>query len=240
MERFWEIDFTRGIALVMMLVSNFVTDIQYFVNYTSHYEFWWWFARITAFLFIFLVGVSLNVSYGRAKREEKASFAKYLKRGLFILGLGLLITVVTYLAIPQAYIRFGVLHLIGLSIILTYPFLKWKKSVCLWLGLSLIVIGLLLSTIVVNTSALLLIGLIPLGFASVDYFPLLPWFGVVLFGLYFGKTLYKDGARGFNLKLNLKNSNPMCFLGRNTLWVYLIHQPIFIAVLQFVLGVKIF
>lgn len=236
MERFPEIDFTRGIALVMMLVSNFVTDLQFFNNYAGFAEFWWWFARITAFMFIFLVGLSLNVSYARAKREGKANFSKYLKRGLFIFALGLLITVVTYFTIPQAYIKFGVLHLIGFSIILAYPFLKWKKEISLWLGLSLIVIGLLLSSVAVNASAFFFIGLTPVGFASVDYFPLLPWFGVVLLGLYFSKLWYAQGERRFNLKHEVSKRNPICFLGRNTLWIYLIHQPIFIAVLH-VLGI---
>jgi len=224
MERFWEIDFTRGTALVMMLASNFITDLQFFTNYSNFAQFWWWFARIIAFIFIFLVGLSLNISYARAKQEGKANFSKFLKRGLFILALGLLITVVTYFAIPQAYIRFGVLHLIGLSIILAYPFLNWKKGIALWIGLSLIVIGLLLPA--------------P-SFSSVDYFPLLPWFGVVLLGLYFGKLLYKNGERTFKLDLDFKKINPICFLGRNTLWIYLIHQPIFIAIL-YLLGVKLF
>lgn len=239
-DRFPEIDFTRGTALVMMLASNFVTDIQYFANYTQFSTFWWWFARITAFMFIFLVGISLNISYNRARKEGKAKFSKYLKRGLFIFGLGLLITAVTYFTIPEAYVRFGVLHLIGLSIILAYPFLRWKKEISLWLGLSLIVMGLLLSSMAVNTSAFLLIGLTPAGFASVDYFPLLPWFGVVLCGLYFSKLWYAKGERKFKLPHEISKSNPVCFLGRNTLWIYLIHQPIFIAILHFVLGIRIF
>jgi uncharacterized membrane protein len=225
MERFWEVDFTRGSALVMMLISNFITDLQYFANYSNFAQFWWWFARIIAFIFIFLVGLSLNISYAKAKKEGKANFAKYLKRGLFIFVLGLAITAVTYIFLGQNYIRFGVLHLIGLSIILAYPFLKWKKGVSLWAGLSLIVIGLLLPA--------------P-SFSSVDYFPLLPWFGVILLGLYFGKALYKNGERVFSLKHNLKISNPICFLGRNTLLIYLIHQPIFIVILYLLLGVKVF
>lgn len=239
MERFWEIDFTRGTALVMMLISNFVTDLQYFANYSNYSEFWFWFARIVAFIFIFLVGLSLNISYNRAKKEGKANFSKFLKRGLFIFALGLLITVVTYLAIPQGYIRFGVLHLIGLSVILAYPFLKLKRKVSLVVGSALIALGFVLSVITFNTSLFLWLGFVPVNFTSVDYFPLLPWFGVILLGLYFGKALYERGERTFKLKFSLKSSNPICFLGRNTLWIYLIHQPIFIAIL-YLLGVKLF
>jgi uncharacterized membrane protein len=97
-----------------------------------------------------------------------------------------------------------------------------------------------MSAITLNTSALVWLGLTPAGFASVDYFPLFPWFGVVLLGLYFSKLWYVEGERKFKLPYELPKSNLMCFLGRNTLWIYLIHQPIFIAVLHFLLGVKIF
>jgi uncharacterized membrane protein len=239
MDRFLEIDFTRGTALLMMLISNFVTDLQFFTNYSNFAQFWWWFARIIAFIFIFLVGLSLNISYAKAKQENKASFTKYLKRGLFIFGLGLLITIITYIFLGQNYIRFGVLHLMGLSIILAYPFLKLKRKLSLVVGSALIALGLVLLTITVNTSLFLWLGFMPANFASVDYFPLLPWFGVVLIGLYFGKLLYKNGERVFSLKHNLKISNPICFLGRNTLLIYLVHQPIFIAIL-YLLGVKIF
>lgn len=240
MERFWEIDFTRGTALVMMLISNFVTDLQFFAGYTNFSEFWWWFARIIAFIFIFLVGLSLSISYARAKQEGKNKFSKYLKRGLFIFGLGLLITAVTFLFLGKDYVRFGVLHLIGLSIILAYPFLRWKRGIAFVSGLKLVATGVVLELFTINSGALIWLGLTTSNFASVDYFPLLPWFGVVLIGLYFGKVWYENGKRTFMLKHEVKKSNPICFLGRNTLWIYLIHQPIFIVILHFLLGVKVF
>ncbi|MEM4248599.1 MAG: heparan-alpha-glucosaminide N-acetyltransferase domain-containing protein, partial [Candidatus Nanoarchaeia archaeon] len=63
--RFAEIDFVRGSAIVMMLVSNFVTDLQYFYNYNSYETFWRIFATITASIFLLVVGISLNLSYSR-------------------------------------------------------------------------------------------------------------------------------------------------------------------------------
>jgi uncharacterized membrane protein len=190
-------------------------------------------------MFVLLVGLSLNISYWKARKEGKADFSKFLKRGIFIFSLGLIITAITYFFLGSSYIRFGVLHLIGLSIILAYPFLRLKRGLSLLLGIILILLGVALSTITINTNLLLIFGLYTANFSSVDYFPLLPWFGVILIGLYFGKFFYKNGERTFRLNFQLKASNPICVLGRNTLLIYLIHQPIFIGIL-YLLGVGIF
>ncbi len=92
----------------------------------------------------FLMGVSLTLSNSRAqitgKYREGGLFKKYLKRGLKIFSLGLLITLATWIFIPQEFIIFGVLHFIGISIILSYPFLK-SKYLNLFLGIGLIIIG---------------------------------------------------------------------------------------------------
>jgi uncharacterized membrane protein len=229
MERFWEVDASRGLAVIMMLVSNFITDLQFFANYAKYEMFWQLFAIITAAIFVFLVGLSLNISHSRAKKEGKLRFSKFLSRGTFIFALGAVITVVTYFFLGTDYVRFGVLHLIGLSIILAYPFLNLRKGVSLVSGIAIVSAGLLLSTHTFNTSIYFL-GMTSADFSSVDYFPIFPWFGVVLFGLYFGKRLYKGGERNFALKQG-KGFPALQLLGRNSLLVYFIHQPIFIGIL---------
>lgn len=105
-KRFWEIDFLRGIAVIMMIISNFVFDLTFFG---------------------FSYPLSLTLSYYRAKKLKlKKLFMKYFKRGMKIFSLGLLITLTTYLYLKEGFIIFGVLHFIGVSIILAYPFLKFK------------------------------------------------------------------------------------------------------------------
>jgi uncharacterized membrane protein len=118
--------------------------------------------------------------------------------------------------------------------------LKWKKGIAFVSGLKLVATGIILELFTINSGALIWLGLQPINFSTVDYFPLLPWFGVVLIGLYFGKLLYAGGQRTFALKHELSKKNPICFLGRHSLLIYLIHQPIFIAILYFLLGIKIF
>ena len=108
--RFWEIDLLRGIAIIMMLVSNAITSLIYFdvINISNRW-FWLFFARITAILFILLVGISLTLSYARIKDwNTKKIFLKYLKRGLTIFSWGLAITLVSWFFIREDFIVFGV------------------------------------------------------------------------------------------------------------------------------------
>lgn len=235
-KRLWEIDAVRGIAIVMMLVSNAVFDLHFFriaaVDISS--GFWWAFARTTAALFIFIVGVSLVLSTARFRNTKGYSGRKLTKklfvRGLKIFGLGLLITAATFTLFPQNTDLFGVLHLIGLSIIFARPFLALRFG-NLALGLAAILIGVYLSGLRFDFPWLLWLGLSPANNFAVDYTPLFPWFGFVLLGMFTGNLLYKGGVRQFRLPelstfLLIRGLN---FLGRNSLKIYLAHQPVFVV-----------
>jgi uncharacterized membrane protein len=95
----------------------------------------------------------------------------------------MLITLV-FLILDYGYVIFGILHLIGLSIILAYPFLRLRYANLL-LGLSLIAAGAYLQAKdlgVGGAAGMLLapLGILPEGLLMPDYRPLLPWFGAVL------------------------------------------------------------
>ena len=80
---------------------------------------------------------------------------------------------------------------------------------------------------------LLWLGLPPVAYATFDYFPLLPWFGLILLGVWLGGLLYAGGRRGFPLP-DLGGALPvrlLDFLGRHSLLIYLIHQPILMGAL---------
>jgi uncharacterized membrane protein len=239
-ERFWEVDSFRGLAIIMMITYHLIFDLTFFgiFYFDINSGFLWVFARVTAFTFIFLMGVSLTLSSSRTQiKDEGLLFKKYLKRGLKIFSLGLVITIATWIFIPQEFIIFGVLHFIGISIILAYPFLK-RKSLNLFLGISIIIVGIYLGNFTFDFSWLVWLGFIPNTLQTVDYFPLLPWFGVVLIGLFFGGILYKNYNRQFKIPDLSKKYfiKIFSFLGRNSLIIYLIHQPILIIAL-YLLGI---
>jgi len=232
--RYWELDLLRGVAVIAMVVFHLLFDLNYFAGQAFNLNSGLWFAigRLSGIAFIFLVGVSLTLSYSRLLGQtEKQIKSKFLKRGFKIFLYGMAITAFTLLAFPRETILFGVLHLIGLSIILSVPFLKLKRE-NLFLGAALVVLGLFLSTIGFDFPWLLWLGLPPAGFITFDYFPLLPWFGLVLLGIFFGKQFYPQGKRKETGDFsNNLFGRALCFLGRNSLPIYFLHQPIIVAII---------
>ena len=150
-KRFWEVDFLRGIAILMMVLFHVISDLFHFANFRFiiYSGFWRVFAHVTATIFIFLVGVSLSLSFERSQLLKKINFTKYLKRGLKIFMWGLLITLMTWLFYQSQVVVFGVLHLIGIAIILAYPFLKLKYW-NLGIGSVLVLIGIYLYNLKFN------------------------------------------------------------------------------------------
>ena len=94
-KRFWEIDFLRGLAIIMMILFHLLYDLTYFGEYNLnvHSGFWLYFGRMTATIFILLVGISLTLSFSRAEKKQNAKkkvYQKYLKRGLKVFSWGLI------------------------------------------------------------------------------------------------------------------------------------------------------
>ncbi len=241
-ERFWEIDVLRGIAILMMIAYHVLFDLVYFGFTSSDLNA----LPVLVFLypigtlFLLLVGVSLTLSYNRVKQSfTKGQLqVKYLKRGSSIFGLGLLITLVTWVYPHNGFIVFGILHCIGLSILLGYVLIRSRFSALL-VGFVCISVGVFLRLFVmVDFPWLLWLGVVPRSFYTLDYFPLLPWFGVVLLGIFLGNTLYQDDTRKFKLKdySRFFGIRFLCFLGRHSLIIYLLHQIIIVGILYLLVG----
>jgi len=234
--RFWEVDFLRGWAIVLMVLYHLVFDLNYFAVYDIEVSsgFWLAVARLTASLFLLLVGLSLTLSHSRAQLlgQEDRFRLRLLRRSAWILGLALGITLVTYLFIGRGYIIFGVMHLIGLSLLLAYPFLRLHMANFIF-GLLFILLGAYLQNISVAFPWLLWLGLAPPDFYSMDYLPVFPWFGVILVGMGLGSLLY-PGYRRRRYLPDLSLSpivRALAFLGQNSLAIYLTHQPVMIAIM---------
>ena len=211
-----ELDSLRATALVMMLVSNFVTDLNHFeIMDVERGDQWWWLARITASLF---VGIS-GVSYFLAHRLEY-DFAKTFDRTKRLIFWAFAITIITYIFEPSAYVRFGVLHLLALASIVAFPVAR-KPEFALGIGLILLVIPLS------SNSNLVWLGLRETGFFAVDYFPLKPWLGVFFISLALASRLYPEGKPLTGIQWPEK----WLWFGRNTLIIYVVHQPILIGLL---------
>jgi uncharacterized membrane protein len=243
-DRHWEVDAARGVALGLMLLFNWSYALDYLGIYTivGHPSWLYWevLPDCIAFLFVFIVGVSLTLSVNRLRRTYPQRWPdlatrKYPARGLGIVGLALGITIVTYWYDPERFVYFGILHLIGVAVLCSRPLLvrKWAALAC---GTVAIALGPLVASIQTHSRVLAAIGLTT-PHPSFDYFPVLPWIGVAFLGIWTGHVLFPNGKRRFD-----PGSAPdtlvvgqavqtLQFVGRHTLVVYLTHQPALIVVL---------
>ena len=240
-QRFWEIDLFRGIAIVMMVLFHFFFDLDYLgiMELDMHSGLLLILGRTAAIIFVFLVGVSLTLSHSREQLSGRpAGYYKFFKRGVGIFSWGLVITLVTALLLERGTIYFGILHLIGVSIIISYPFLKYRIKPLIT-GLAILIMFLPARQIFIESPLLLWFGIMPYGFYTLDYFPLIPWFGVVLLGIFTGNSLYTDYQRQFVI-FDL-SGNPavriLGYLGRRSLFIYLVHQLVIVGLLILVYGI---
>lgn len=153
---------------------------------------------------------------------------RHLRRGTVVFGCGLLVSAVTAL-MGATPIRFGVLHCLGLCMLLWGAFKNAPAKLLCAFGIAFAVLGWIFAKMTVSAPYLYPLGLTAPGFQSADYFPLLPYLGYFLLGACCGKTLYKSRRSIFPHAPNLRF---FCLCGRHSLFIYLIHQPLLILILE--------
>lgn len=235
--RYWEVDALRGLAVVAMVLYHVLWDLWYLgvlPEIILWDGFWKYFQRATASTFILLAGVSIALRTQRLPSDSEADRTlkrEFVMRGLRIFAVGMAISIaVRFSGIGR--LDFGILHLLGIAIILAVPFRRriWT-NVVLWLALFMaggIVQG-------VNAASVWWapLGLTPADYRPLDYFPLLPWFGVLLLGIALGNLLYPPTGRRFDLPA-ISTAFPIPWLrllGSQSLWIYVLHQPLIWALL---------
>ncbi|MBQ6381604.1 MAG: DUF1624 domain-containing protein [Clostridia bacterium] len=259
--RYELIDFLKGIMIISVVLYHFAWDLADIAGFKAVENFlgtniaWYW-QQISCGTFIFLSGVCCHFSRNN------------LKNGARVLGFGIIITIVTYIAemvmhlvgFGGVFIWFGILHFIGCACLLMglcqKAFDKVPALVGAPLGLILYLftrgvyiltkdipggyLGLTfgaheaerLRLIQLPHTLYALSGMEWLGFptaqfSSSDYFPLIPWIFLFLSGYYFW-NLIKDTK--FRKKTNHFGIGFINKIGRNTIWVYLIHQPVLVVI----------
>lgn len=232
-KRIWELDVLRGICILAMVAVHLVFDLVYIYGTLTLEGFGQWlFDLLTQWggvLFLLISGICVTLG------------SHPVRRGLTVFGCGMLCTLATWLMYwlgfmdQSVIIYFGVLHCLGICMLL-WPLVKklpaWALGI---LGVILVAVGLYLPNLRVDTPWLLPLGLMYPGFASSDYFPLLPNLGFFLLGAVLGLTLYRK-KQTLLPKVNEKNFMIRFFsvCGKWSLWIYLLHQPLMTVALELI------
>lgn len=241
--RFPELDLVRALAVLGMVTYHAAYDLQFFYSWKISVldGGWLLLARATATTFFLLVGITFRISWTRT-RERLSLFVtlrKYLRRGLLVILCGMLVTAATYRIDANTFVRFGVLHFIGVSIILLPLFTRLKIwNACV--GGFVLFLGIWIQGKTASFSLLLPFGITPGGFISVDYYPLVPWFGWVLLGDAIGFLLYVRHREWRTCMSEITFPKIFLWPGKNALILYLLHQPIILIVLWGLLGKPLF
>lgn len=221
-------DIARGLALVTMAIYHFSWDLEFFGYLdagTTEHGGWRLFARAIATSFLVLVGVSLFLAHERGFR-----WRPFWRRLTMIVVAAAGITLVTWFAVPNGFIFFGILHEIAVASVLGLAFIALPAPVTLLAAAAVIALPHYFRSPFFDHPALWWLGLSDIPPHSNDYVPIFPWFGAVLIGVAAARMARRSG-----LLLRLAEfhpgwwSRPFTFIGRHSLAVYLIHQPVLIS-----------
>ena len=176
---------------------------------------------LIAVTFVFLAGISSRLSRSN------------LRRGLKTLACAALVTLVT--AIAGSPVWFGILHLLALSMLL-YAALGKKLETLPELplaGVALLLFAVFFfisENVRVSFPGLWLFGLRTENFVSFDYYPLFPWFFLFLAGTAAGKSVAENAGKSREIFF----PRPLLWMGRHSLLIYLVHQPLFLLIVRLV------
>ncbi|MBO2526681.1 MAG: hypothetical protein CW335_00660 [Clostridiales bacterium] len=226
-KRIWELDALRGICIIGMIVVHLFYDLSAFGGKSIDLPKWFLLIRQYGhILFVLISGICATLTASTT-----------FKRGLAVFCAGLLVSYVTFfmdcvLGITNIRIWFGILHMLGVCMMLYPLFRKLPYWATALIGVIFIVLGYWMQTLTVSVDFLFPIGLRSAAFyVGSDFFPLFPGFGWFLIGAAVGKTAYRKKES------LLPGVNADCmifrffrFIGRHSLWFYLLHQPVLTAV----------
>lgn len=242
------LDELRGFAILAMIVHHTFLDIGEI--YSARWGYLVFDKLCVAQPVFWAIFIIISGICSRLSRNA-------IKRGAIVLGAGLIITLVTAVIMPRinmggAEIYFGILSCLGCCMIITGLLMPIIKKTNEKLGM-IISAFLFISTYGISTRTLFF-GLIrlpdalyqtnyfmPFGFYndqffSADYFAIIPWIFLFIFGAFAGKYVVDGKLPKWTYK---KHSKFLGFVGKNSLWVYLAHQPIIYAILYLIFGISL-
>jgi uncharacterized membrane protein len=229
--RLTSVDAARGIAIMMMVAYHIFFDLYYFgiADFGIHQLPLTLLQYATGTLFVLIAGVSLTLS----EQRNREGYVHHFKRGLLLAAIALAITVATWIYPHEGFIQFGIIHMIAVSTLIAPFFFRFGRM-NLVLGAIIVLAGIYISTnsIMADTHWFFWLGILDPSYQALDHYAMIPWFGIVLIGIWLGQTLFPDGAKAKRGLVPAHGNAQLAFLGRNSLTIYLAHQPVIIAIIM--------
>ena len=218
------LDALRGVAILAMVVYHFCFDLRYFgvARWDFEHDIRWLAARtLILSSFLLIAGISAALA-----RRDPAADARWPRHVAVIGGAALLVTAASAMMFPRSFIWFGVLHAIALSLLLARLVID-RPCAALAAGVIVIAAGVMLSSQHFDNRMLGWLGFMTGKPMTEDYVPLFPWSGVLFLGIAAGHALV---ASNFAMLAPLaRMPRALRFLGRHSLAVYLVHQPLLLG-----------
>lgn len=242
-KRVYLLDELRGFAIICMVIHHTFYDIGFVLGYE-------WGYNIFNFLCLFqpVFWAIFIVTSGICSRLSRNT----IKRGGIVLAAGLIVSFVTAVIMPLmgiegAEIYFGILSCLGCCMIISgllSPLIKKMNAKIGMLAMLIlffavynissgkIFFGLIkLPDILYSTNYLAPLGFYTKGFFSADYFPLIPWLFMFLFGAFLGKYAVNGALPKSFYKSRIQFLQK---IGKSSLWIYLLHQPVLYVIMYII------
>ena len=224
----------RGFAVVWMALFHFAFDLAHFGFTRQNFyadPFWTVQRSVIVSLFLLCAGMGQAIAH-----EQRLSWPRFWRRWGQVAACALLVTAATWLMFPRSFITFGVLH--GLAVMLVIARLTAGWGAWLWpLGLVVIALPQLVADPFFDARATNWIGLVTRKPVTEDFVPVLPWLGVLWWGMA-GARWTMDHRPAWLSGALPRGLAPLARLGRWSLGFYMLHQPVLIGLLMAIVWLR--
>jgi len=224
--RYPVIDTLRGLAIIAMMAYHFGFDlsIQGYIVQDLNHSLPWLIARgLILSTFLFVAGFSLALAQHQSVKKRWLRLAR-------IAGCAVLVSISSYFMFPDSWIYFGVLHFMLLASVLCWLLIPYEKWL-LPLALVALGVGFFYQSAIFNQPMLQWLGMMTFKPITEDYVPIVPWLGMMLIGLHVGILALRMPNKALLTTQTPATLKPIGWLGRHSLAVYILHQPILLGFL---------
>ena len=219
------LDLIRTLAIVLMVVFHFIYDLRFFSYLTWDIpdgNGWLHFRWLIVSLFFLCLGISLTFTH-----KNKFRLKKFISRFSQIAACACIISIASYLAIPDNWIFFGVLHFLAFSSLIVVGLVRFPV-LCLLIAIAIFAFA---SLQILPSRWPFNVLFYDLPHYTNDYVAIFPWLGMVFFGVPLAHwyLLNNDPLKPLLMDRSARIQKLALWPGQHSLSIYVIHQPLLMS-----------